>query len=1717
MEKLEFKITGQLVIDSKYVTYKAIQEKDEIPVTLKLLRNTYPTAAALIRFRQEYEMLEKVNHPNIIRPLRMQNYQNSLALVIESMEGNTLTEILKSGPFSISDFFQLVKPLIEAIRFLHQSRIIHKNINPSNILIETKNNRPILTGFSLAAQLTREDLEANSNEIIDTNLAYISPEQTGRMNRTLDYRTDLYSLGILFYELLAGRTPFVSTDPMEMVHCHIAIQPKPLIELRKDIPEMLSRIISHLLAKSAEERYQSASGLLFDIEHCFDLYKNRASTNNTVLGLQDIQEQFRIPEKLYGRSFELEKLLNSYSLAGKGNKELIIVSGYSGVGKSRLVSEMKKHIYQSKGYFISGKFDQFKKDIPLSSLMEAIGELIRQILTESEEQIFEWKQNILKALGQSGKLIIDVIPEVGLLLGPQPEVPELPPIESNNRFNNIFSAFVKSFTNPGRPLCLFLDDLQWIDSATLSWIEQQFGQKSLGYFQLIGAYRDNEVSASHPMLLMLDRLTQKGTKLQSINLQPLDTSTLNELVADVLVKGIIDCKDLSDLIYKKTNGNPFFTRQCLRTLNEANAIFFDNQLHTWTYNLEKAQNAEIGDNVIDLMLGQIQQLDNSVQSILKIASCIGNQFNISLLNSLSKESIETTSQQISLAVQKGLILPIYEWNSDEIENYKFLHDRVQQATHILLNEEEKKSIRLAIGRSLLGNINITEQEPQIYEIADHLNYSFEKIDDSNEIKKLVEVNLSASIRAKNATAYAPALRYIKLAMEQMPESNNAPNDPLLPKMLLQRADCEHLNGNDTIAESYYDDAIEKTDGLLGKASVYERKIYYYNNIRKFKEAYQTGREAVALLGVKLPSSFIPPQFLRDLALNRYLMGNKKIASIIEQKEMSNEKIQMAIQLMATFGRSAYQIKPELCIAVCTKMVNLCLKYGNTDGGFIGYLAFGPIFQGAIIGRKQAGFDYGQLILELVEKYKSKYYKAETHFVVGYFAMPWKRSAEEMEKYWQIAYEAGLEVGDFFHTSCACCATIQSLFMRGVAFEVILHTANRYLEFLHRINNEEGIQTISSIQQSIRNLQGITKNRLSFDTDTFDESSYEKNLSDFNSRHFAHYYYINKMHTLYLWGEYEEAYRLSLISDSYLKDSPGMLHTAEHYFYKALILCAIYPKLSGIKRMKCKAKIYQLVNKFKKYTKGCPANFIHKSQLLLAEISRINNQKTKAQNYYYSSIESANTYGYTNLQGLANSLAGKFHLTEGRKRLALFHLKEAKNAYTFLGATAYADYLLQLYPELIELNESESVSNLKDTYNLNERENVKIGNIDLSSVLKSSEAISREIHLRDLLSSLLKIIIENAGAVRMVLLINKDEHLVVLADCNAETNEVQILPELSLDTYKGLSKGLVNYVARSLNPIILDDASINGDYINDIYFKEQQTRSVLCVPLVQKGKLTSIIYLENNLTNGAFTKERIELLNLLSGQMAISIENALLYENLEEKVIERTRELNEEKEKSESLLRNILPDETAEELKRTGTAKAKEFELATVLFTDFKNFTKMSENMSAVDLIAKINHCYIAFDKIITKYGIEKIKTIGDSYMCAGGIPIEKSSNPYDTVKVAIEIRDFMLEEKRKHDEKGEVFFEVRIGLHTGPVVAGIVGIKKFAYDIWGDTVNIASRMESSGEPGRINISGTTYELVKDKFNCIYRGEIEAKNKGMVNMYFVENEIEPNYLSSEMIA
>lgn len=1700
----DFRLGESLYADNQYNVFRAKDFNSGNSYVLKFSADSHPNPFVEHQLRKEAEILDDIAHEQVIRFIGIIPHENSIALLYEDSNFQSLSSLDLAEGMDLELFLNFSLQIAEVVSFIHSKGYVHKNLNAQNFWYDSDKNTICLGGFSLASKLGREFHRADSRDISYANVNYVSPEMTGRTNKVLDYRADLYSVGILFYYLLTGRFPFQHNDHMEVIHSHLAMKATPPKKVRPDLPKVISDIVMKLMEKDPAQRYQSAQGLFSDLGKCKKQFFSETGIVDFLPGLNDNSFVFSIPDKLYGRNQNLDNLKESFDNFMRGERELLLVSGYSGVGKSRLINEIKNSNFRNL-YFISGKFDQLGQRSPLKPVFAALSDLINQILSESDKELEVWKKRFTDNLGANAGLITAHIPKLEILIGPQPEVPELPPVESANRFRTTFNAFFRTFAENNKLLCLFLDDLQWMDSASREWIEDSILSSQLQQFFFVGAYRDNEVNAAHPLSLMLDKLTANGVNINNINLQPLSLADLHEIVADTLRLEQEDCFDLAKIIYEKTGGNPFFTRQCLFKLYDSSAIKFDHDSGSWTYDLAKVKQLEISDNVLDLLHQNIRALAPELQRILKIASCFGNTFEVVKFSKIVDFQLDDLLTHLSKIEELGFLKPIDEREKSEEKYFKFTHDRLQQAAYDLLNENESKTLRMQIGEALLKMEAEKPTGNDIYTITDHLNYALDLVLQREELPiQLIHLNLEASQKAQNSTAYAQALNYATTA-NSINDSLDSPIErELLNDLYLQSAECYHLNGKYVEAEKYYKLALENCVDPLKRALTFQSKIHYFTNRQLFHEAYQTGVQAVTELGVSVPKKFIPPLFAIDLLKYKWLSRGKEPADFLSLSPMKDERLQMAMLLMATFARAAFQIKPELCVALAVKMVNLSLKYGNSDGVYIGHIALGPIFQGAIMNQKKKGYDFGQLTLNLIEKYNASGYRAEVYFVVGYFAVPWFDSAEVMEEYWRKAYESALEVGDYFHASCACCATVQSLFMRGVEFDKILAVSSKYLPFLERINNQEVILSLQCMERVVKNLKGETESPISFFEN---EEEMEERLGQFSTRHFAHFYFINKMKALYLWGEYQQAYNVLKKSESFLPDSPGMLHTAEHFFYSGLIIAAVLPELSTLDRMKAKNQLSKIIAKFKGFSKNNELNFSHKYHLLEAEYSILNDDYEKAEVFFNKADTVARVNGYNDIVALANLRAFILFQNRGRQKLAAIHLKDAYFHFIKIGATGIAESLREKYENSVfGVFTSSDFTNIASTKK-SDSVHISMDKMDLTSILKSAEAISSKIKLTDLIGSLLQIIIENAGGERVVLLLKRGGTLKAVVEKFAHEEEVRSLDNQEYENYKNIPHSVINYVSRSNDSVVLDHASDNESFNQDPYFKDHQIKSVLCVPLLLKGQITGIIYLENNLSETVFNQERVELLKLLSGQMAISLENSQLYENLEEKVEERTRELLVEKKKSDDLLMNILPAETAEELKKTGSARAREFDVATILFTDFIDFTKVSETLDAQQLVNEINYFYSEFDRIIQKYGIEKIKTIGDSYMCAGGLPVRNLANPVDTVMAAMEIRDFVQREIEIRKREGRVYFEIRIGINTGPVIAGIVGIKKFAYDIWGDAVNVAARMESNGSAGKINISQTTYEAVKNHFVCRYRGKIDAKNKGKIDMYFVEGKID----------
>lgn len=1688
------------------VVQRGVRRSDGTSVILKSVATDYPTTELLERFRHEFGLLRQFHHPQIIQPIELEEHANSITIVLHDHHAQPLIEWLDGSPCSIDDFLELSISIADALQVVHGAGVIHKDINPANIIIAPETSQAVLIDFGIASAVAAVAHTSANPDIIKATLAYVAPEQTGRMNRAVDHRSDLYSLGVTFYQMLAGRLPFTSLDRLELIHSHIARLPELPNQIRPEIPAPVADIVLKLMAKSADERYQSVAGLRHDLQRCREQWHTNGQIEPFPLGAQDVADRFQISDKLYGREREVEQLLSAFQRASAGGSELLLIAGGSGVGKSRLVNEVQKPIVEHRGYFLSGKFDQFKRNIPFSGLHVAFRELIRQIMAESTERVAAWREQINRALGSVGQVIVEVIPELELLAGPQPPVPDLPSEQSRNRFNQAFRRFVQLFCRPEHPLCIFLDDLQWGDAATLAWIEDLLADRSYGSLLLVGAYRANEVTASHPLAAMLDRLAERKSLVSTLPVMPLERAAVGRLIAETLLRTPADCSDLADLLFSRTEGNPFHITQLLAALHEDGVIHFDYQEHRWRYDISGVRNWRVTDNIVDLLTERLQRLTPQSQWALQVASCIGNSFDLEMLVLVMGTNRAELRQLLAEAVEEGLIVEHFFWSGEHRQGYRFLHDRVQQSAHSFLTAEKAQELSLQIGRQMLAAANNPEEEDHLFEIVDHLNMATPLIGDPAERARLVGLNLTAARRARNSTAYQLALHHAAVAMELVePEALHAKSE-LATQLLAERAECEHQCGNNAQAEEFFKRALQAAPTTDGSITVCEQTIHFYTNLSRFADAYSAARAGVQLIGYSLPPKFIPPLFLADLAKARMMMRGRRIEDVVNLPTMSQPRQLQLMKLMGAVAKAAYQIRPELCVAIATKMVIESLRHGNAPDSVIGYLAYGVIFSGAVLGNHPVGHRYGVATRALIERFNNERQKAEVYFVGGYFGTSWMEPATESERLWESAYQSGVEVGDLFHAGCACSGTAQSLLMRGQPFDDILKTTGRFLDFLDRVRNRESAGAVRGVVQAIKNLRGETESNTSFADAGFNESAYLDELSTYGSRHFAHYYFINKTAALYLWGHHQQAFDLAASTTSYLKDSVGMLHGAEHRFYHALAAAALAESASQHRAARLRLA-RSTAKKFQRWAAVCPNNFKHKSLLLQAELQRATGNHAGAISLYNLAIEAASEFGYFQIQALANQRCAQLHLQSGAVRIVRYHLREAEYWYRRWGATAVADGLLQQYPEHLGQSGRADLATTGTTTTITSPITTTGGalaqSLDMMTVMKAAEAISGELRLGSLLRRLMMTVSENAGAQRAVLLRPHQGEWQLQAEFQVATGELR-MPEMEVVAEGGnLPQSIIHFASHSKQAVVLNNAASDSQFGRDPAVQQRKLRSVLCLPLLNQGKLSGVIYLENNLTDGAFTQQHVGLLKLLSGQIAISIDNAVLYDNLEEKVAERTQEIVKAQETSERLLQNILPRQTAQELKATGHARARSYGMVSILFTDFVNFTGTSALLDPDELVQQLDSCFRAMDDVAARYNMEKIKTIGDAFMCAGGIPNPNTTNPVDAVLTGLAIVRALDELRQQSESEGKPLWQCRVGIHTGPVITGVVGKRKFAYDIWGDSVNVASRMESNGQAGRVNISADTYQHVKEFFACTHRGSRNVKGKGEIEMYFVD--------------
>ncbi|WP_414563281.1 AAA family ATPase [Anabaena sp. CCY 9613] len=1548
-------LSEKLYDGSRTLVYRGNRETDSLSIVIKLLKNPYPSFSELVQFRNQYTIAKNLNYPGIVQTYSLERFKNGHILVMEDFGGISLKSYFANNNHvpSLDEFLQIAIAVCDTLDRLYRDRIIHKDIKPANILINPDTKQVKLIDFSIASLLAKENQEIKSPNVLEGTLAYISPEQTGRMNRGIDYRSDFYSLGVTFYELLTGELPFISDDPMELVHCHIAKQPPNiniphpnliLINSREregmNIPQVIVDIIFKLMAKNAEDRYQSALGLKHDLETCLYQRKETGKINYFEIGQRDICDRFLIPEKLYGREIEVEQLLAAFEQVSQGNSEVMLVAGFSGIGKTAIVNEVHKPIVQRRGYFIKGKFDQFNRNIPFSAFVQTFRDLMGQLLSESDAQLSSWKNKILQAVGENGQVIIDVIPELERIIGVQPSAPELSGIAAQNRFNLLFQKFIQVFTQPEHPLVMFLDDLQWADSASLNLIQLLMAESGTGYLLMIGAYRDNEVFAAHPLMLTLDAITKTGTKVNTITLKPLSHDSLNHLVADTLncatagaSEAIALAQPLTELVYQKTQGNPFFTTQFLKALHQDQLITFDTQARHWQCDIVRVREAALTDDVVELMATQLQKLPEITQNILKLAACIGNSFDLNTLAIIAEQSTIEIATALWTALQEGLILSqseIYKFyigeavqNVDlnaQVAHYKFLHDRVQQAAYLIIPENQKQSTHLKIGWLLLRNTSAAEREEQIFAIVNQLNMGRGLIIQAAERDQLLHLNLMAVQKAKTSTAYGAATQYLEICIELLPEDSWQSQTDLTRTIYELATEVAYLNTNYEQMEQLAAIFLSHTDSFIEKIRVYEIKMLGAKAQGQLRESIQIGLQLLKLLGVEFPEQ--PTSADIGQALEQTLLKWKdlSIPSLLDLAVMTDPSKLAAMRILTQMIAPAYQSFPILMPLLIFEQINLCIAEGNCEVSAFSYADYGLVLCG-IVGDLDAGYQFGQLALNILDRFQEKACKCRTYFIVHSYISHWKESLSSRLPFFREAYQVGLETGDLESSALNAQMYCANAYFAGHELPTLAAEMETYRQGLLQLKQETALNYQAIYHQTVLNLLGQSDDPCRLDGEVYTETQTLPTLQQSNHRTALYYLYYNKTVLSCLFGQYQQAANYAALVESYADSMVGMFAIALFCFYSSLIYLKLYSSINETEQARYLDKIAVNQQKLKAWADHAPMNHLHKFYLVEAERHRILGEKIEAMEMYDRAIALAKENGYIQEEALANELASKFYLDWGKKQFAQIHIADAYYCYARWGAKAKITHLEQKYPQLLAAilqaptlpitHEGTIAPTLMRSFtNVNSSQNLWL---DFPAVMKAAQAISQEIELEKLLATLIQMAITLAGAQIGRLIVRQDEQWLVVAQADSmQTHRLEIL----LEQCQEIPQSVIYAVARTQQTTVFENLSYSAQFAGDRYVITHQPKSVLCTPISQQGKLIGILYLENNLTVGAFTSDRLQVIQLLTAQAAISLENAQLYcqlekysHTLEQKVSERTQELTEKATQLESILQELQRTQT----------------------------------------------------------------------------------------------------------------------------------------------------------------------------------------------------------------
>jgi predicted ATPase/signal transduction histidine kinase len=1442
------------------------------PILLVAPAGDYPAPESLERLEHELALRTELDSDWAARPVELIRRDARPTLVLEDHGGVPLDRLL-GQPLHVAAFLHIAIPLAAALGQVHARGLIHKDVKPANLLVDTATGGVWLTGFGIASRLPREHQAPAPPEVIAGTLAYMAPEQTGRMNRSVDSRSDLYALGVTFYEMLTGTLPFTASDPMEWVHCHIARRPVPPHERVPNIPLELSAIVLKLLAKTAEDRYQTAVGLTYDLRRCLADWEAFGHIESFPLGSQDASDRLLIPEQLYGRDREIDILVSAFNrVVAHGTPELVLVSGYSGIGKSSVVNELHKVLVPPRGLFAAGKFDQYRRDIPYATLAQAFQSLVRPLLGQSKAELGRWRDALRDALGPYGQLIVNLVPELELVIGKQPPIAELPPQDAQNRFQMVFRHFLGVFARPEHPLALFLDDLQWLDAATLDLLEHLVTHPEVRHLLLVGAYRDNEVGPAHPLMRTLEAIRTAGARVHEILLAPLDRDDVGRLVADALHCTPERSLPLAQLVHEKTGGNPFFVIQFLTALADEGLLAFDPPplpppvAPAWQWDMHRIRAKGYTDNVVELMAGKLNRLPGETQDALKLLACLGNVAEIATLAMMHGESEQENPEQaihtaLWEAVRAGLLFRLER-------AYAFAHDRIQQAAYSLIPDAHRADVHLRIGRALLASMTAEELDENVFEVANQLNWGAGLLVDRDEKAHAAAIDLRAGRKAKASAAYASACVYLAAGMALLDDRDWSSQYELTFKLWLERAECEYLSGNFEAAEGLIAELLTRGASKIDRAAAYCLKVDLHVMKSENPKGVESALECLRLFGIEMPAHPTREQVDAEYEKVWNSLGERPIESLIDLPLMTDPEMQAAMRVLSVLFAPAYFTDINLLRMHLCHMVNLSMKYGTTDVSAQAYSWFGTTL-GSTYRRYLDGYRFGKVACELIEKHEFLAGRAKTYFPMEMVVL-WTQPIETALDYIRAAFRAGVEAGDLAIACFSCNHAITDLLTRGDPLDEVWRESERGMDFVRKAKFRDVVDIVVAQQRFIDNMRGRTAHFSTFSDARFDETAFEAELTEDRMATMICWYWIIKLQARFMSGDYEAAIAASGRAKALLWSSDAHIQLLDYHYYSALAIAALYENTSTDDQTAWRDLLTAHREQLHEWADNYLPTFGDKHALVSAEIARLDGQEMEAERLYEEAITLAQKHGLVQNEGIAYEVAARFYAARGFDTFAHAYRRNARDCYRRWGADGKVRQLEQLHPELRADPMPAPATAMFGA---------SAAQLDVGAVVKASHAISGEIVLGQLIETLMTIALEHAGAERGLLILLNGDAPQIEAEATTGHGTVHVTVRQAAATSADLPQSALQYVLRTRERVVLDDASADSVYAEDPYVRQTRPRSVLCLPIVKQATLVGALYLENNLTPRAFTTERVAVLELLASQAAISLENARLYADL----------------------------------------------------------------------------------------------------------------------------------------------------------------------------------------------------------------------------------------------